>query len=47
MSAIENVSRRGFLKGVASTGALVLVVRYSPSSVWAAAAPAPWTDRSR
>jgi isoquinoline 1-oxidoreductase subunit beta len=30
MSAIENVSRRGFLKGVAATGALVLGAYYVP-----------------
>src|SRR6201987_1701736 len=30
MRNIENVSRRGFLKGVASAGALVLAVRYVP-----------------
>lgn len=30
MSQIQNVSRRGFLKGVFSTGALVLAVRYLP-----------------
>ena len=30
MSNIENVSRRGFLKGMAGTGAFVLAVRYVP-----------------
>lgn len=30
MSQIQNVSRRGFLKGVFSTGALILAVRYVP-----------------
>ena len=30
MSNIENVSRRGFLKGVVGTGAFVLAVRYVP-----------------
>ena len=32
---ILNVSRRGFLKGVVSTGALVLCVRLAPQSLWA------------
>jgi len=39
MSVIENISRRGFLKGVTSAGALVLAVRYSPGSLWAAETP--------
>ena len=30
MSPIENVSRRGFLKGMLGTGALILAVRYTP-----------------
>lgn len=30
MNAIENVSRRGFLKGMVGTGAFVLAVRYVP-----------------
>ena len=29
-TAIENVSRRGFLKGMVSAGAFVLAVRYVP-----------------
>ena len=39
MSTIENVSRRGFLKGVASTGAFVLAVRYLPESLHAEGLP--------
>lgn len=35
MSAVENVSRRGFLKGMASAGALVLGAYYAPESLWA------------
>src|SRR5713226_5235863 len=35
MSAIENVSRRGFLKGLASSGALVLGARFYPKILWA------------
>ena len=31
MRTIENVSRRGFLKGVAGTGAFVLAIRYVPT----------------
>jgi isoquinoline 1-oxidoreductase subunit beta len=34
MSAIENVSRRGFLKGVATAGALVLGACYAPEILW-------------
>ena len=30
-----NVSRRGFLKGIASSGALVLAVRFVPEPLWA------------
>jgi isoquinoline 1-oxidoreductase beta subunit len=30
MSQIQNVSRRGFLKGIVGTGALILAVRYTP-----------------
>src|SRR6185437_16587622 len=36
---IENVSRRGFLKGVLSTGAFVLSVHLLPRSARAASAP--------
>ena len=39
MSAIENVSRRGFLKGVASAGAFVLCARILPESLHAAGLP--------
>jgi isoquinoline 1-oxidoreductase subunit beta len=35
MSALANVSRRGFLQGVLSTGALVLCVRFVPEGLWA------------
>jgi len=39
VNAIENVSRRGFLKGVLSAGALVLSVHLLPREARAAAAP--------
>lgn len=39
MKAIENVSRRGFLKGVVSAAGLVLAVRYLPQSALAAGLP--------
>jgi isoquinoline 1-oxidoreductase beta subunit len=39
MSTIENVSRRGFLKGVVSAGAFVLSVRYLPESLHAEGLP--------
>jgi len=39
VGTIENVSRRGFLKGVLSTGALVLSVHLLPRSARAASAP--------
>ena len=35
MSNIENVSRRNFLGGVFSTGALVLAARILPENAWA------------
>jgi isoquinoline 1-oxidoreductase subunit beta len=35
MNAIENISRRGFLKGLASSGALVLGARFYPRTLWA------------
>ena len=35
MNAIENVSRRSFLKGMVSAGALVLGARYYPELLWA------------
>ncbi|MGH7914778.1 MAG: molybdopterin cofactor-binding domain-containing protein [Candidatus Binataceae bacterium] len=37
MNAIENVSRRGFLKGMLSTGALILSVHFLPTRAGAAA----------
>src|SRR4029077_15460941 len=37
---ILNVSRRGFLQGIVSTGALILSVRLVPAFLWADA-PAP------
>jgi isoquinoline 1-oxidoreductase subunit beta len=39
MNNITNVSRRGFLQGVLSTGAFVLSVRLVPEVLWAADAP--------
>jgi len=36
MNAVENSSRRGFLQGAAAASALVLALRFSPASVWAA-----------
>jgi isoquinoline 1-oxidoreductase subunit beta len=39
MNAIENVSRRSFLKGMVATGALVLSARYYPELVWAQGLP--------
>jgi isoquinoline 1-oxidoreductase beta subunit len=39
MSTIQNVSRRGFLKGVASAGAFVLCVRIFPESLHAEGLP--------
>jgi isoquinoline 1-oxidoreductase beta subunit len=36
MNTLTNVSRRGFLQGVLSTGALVLSVRFIPEALWAA-----------
>jgi len=39
MSAIENVSRRGFMKGMVSAGALVLSVRLVPQELWAEGLP--------
>jgi isoquinoline 1-oxidoreductase subunit beta len=35
MSDIRNVSRRGFLKGIVSGGALILSVRFAPVVAWA------------
>jgi isoquinoline 1-oxidoreductase subunit beta len=39
MNAIENLSRRSFLKGMVSTGALVLGARYYPELLWASDLP--------
>jgi len=39
MSAIQNVSRRGFLRGAASAGAFVLAVRFLPESLHAEGLP--------
>jgi len=39
MTTIQNVSRRGFLKGVVTTGAFVLSVRYLPESLHAEGLP--------
>src|ERR1700676_5807077 len=39
MIQIENVSRRGFLKGIVGTGAFVLSARYLPESLMAASEP--------
>src|SRR6202051_3089987 len=39
MSAIENVSRRGFMGGMMSAGALVLSVRFLPETLWAEGLP--------
>ncbi len=39
MSEIENVSRRGFLKGVVSAGALVIGARFYPEVAWADSLP--------
>ena len=39
MNAIENVSRRSFLKGLVSVGALVLSAGYYPEPVWAKGLP--------
>ena len=40
MSTIENVSRRGFLKGLASAGAFVLCARFYPESAGSGGASA-------
>ena len=40
MSRIRNLSRRGFLQGVVSTGAFVLGIRLVPEALWADA-PGP------
>jgi isoquinoline 1-oxidoreductase beta subunit len=44
---ILNVSRRGFLQGVVSTGALILSVRLVPEFLWAEeTSPATYADRA-
>src|SRR5262250_3232760 len=40
MKIIENVSRRGFLQGVAVTGAFVLSAKFVPTQLWAGDEPA-------
>jgi isoquinoline 1-oxidoreductase beta subunit len=40
MNSITNVSRRNFLQGALSAGALILSVRFVPQALWAADAPA-------
>lgn len=47
MSEIQNVSRRGFLTGMMSAGALVLAVRYGPRSLAAEPVEAWQTDADR
>jgi len=47
VNAIENVSRRGFLKGMLSTGALVLGVHLLPREASAAAAAPISTGMTR
>src|ERR1700730_15091031 len=39
MSAIENVSRRGFMKGMVSAGGLVLSLRFLPATRWGGGVP--------
>jgi isoquinoline 1-oxidoreductase beta subunit len=39
MSTLTNVSRRSFLEGLLSTGALILCVRFVPETLWAIDAP--------
>jgi isoquinoline 1-oxidoreductase subunit beta len=47
MSQIENVGRRGFLKGVVGAGALVLGMRYVPAILAAPPGPDGSTDADR
>jgi isoquinoline 1-oxidoreductase beta subunit len=47
MSNIENVSRRGFLKGMVGTGAFVLAVRYVPPIFGGQPSPDGQTDADR
>ena len=44
MSTIENVSRRGFLQGVLSTGAFILSLKVLPQSAWASTADSTGTS---
>ena len=45
--SILNVSRRGFLQGIVSTGALILSVRMVPEVLWAARGTAARRFRTR
>jgi len=47
MSAIENVSRRGFLKGLAGAGAFVLGACYAPEMLWGQQSNDARTDDAR
>jgi isoquinoline 1-oxidoreductase subunit beta len=47
MIQLENVNRRGFLKGLVGAGALVLSVRILPASVWGAEAGAGDTPMAK
>jgi isoquinoline 1-oxidoreductase subunit beta len=47
MSAIENVSRRWFLKGLAGAGALVLGAYYAPEMLWAQQSDDARTDADK
>jgi len=44
MSTIENVSRRGFLKGLAGAGALIVGAYYAPKILWGQQPPGVRTD---
>jgi isoquinoline 1-oxidoreductase beta subunit len=44
MSTIENVSRRGFLKGLAGAGALIVGAYYAPKILWGQQSPGVRTD---
>jgi isoquinoline 1-oxidoreductase subunit beta len=47
MTQIENVSRRGFLKGVAGAGLFVLAIRYVPAALAGQPGPDGQTDADR
>jgi isoquinoline 1-oxidoreductase subunit beta len=47
MSMIENVSRRGFLKGLAGTGALIVGAYYAPKILWGQQSPGVRTDADK